>query len=496
MDQINSWLAEHTGYVVDMTVVKVAGIVIAGWLLAAITGAGTRRLLLRTPLDGWINEVLGDGRRIEASRWAGRIVFWLVFLVAAMALLEFLDLSGAAGPIGALLTPALSYAWNLLAALALLGLGWVIGVALKRFVTAALDKSGIDARLSSELADGDSVARVPVSKTLGETVQWLVLLLFLPAVLGALKIEGLLEPLQDMLRKFLAFLPNILAAGIIFVIGWFVARLVQRVVSNLLAAAGADQLSERVGVDNALGKKRLSDLVGLVVHAFIIIPVGIAALNALKIDAITRPASQMLTTLLNALPMIFAAGLVLVISYFIGRIVADLVTNLLNGAGFDNILVKLGVTKEVDARRRAPSNVGGDIVMIAIMLFAFIEAANLLGFGTLSALTADLIQLGGRILLGLVIFALGLYLANAAGKAIEGSGIQQSKLLSTLGRLAVIVLAGAMALRQMGLANEIITTAFTLTLGALAVAFAIAFGLGGRDAAADQIKNWRDKLNS
>ena len=497
MDQINNWLAENLDVVIDMSIVKVVGIVAVAWLLAAIIGVVVRRVLLNhTPIDGWINDVMGAGSGISASRWGGRITFWLVFLLGISKGMEALNPTSSGGPLDELLNPVMEFAPRLLVAVLLLAVGWIVGVALKKLVAAALDKTGIDERLSSELMDGDSATRVPVSRTLGETVQWLVMLLFLPAVLGALKIESLLEPLQAMLSKLLAFLPNLLSAAIIFILGWVVARLVQRVVSNLLAAAGADQLSERVGVGNALGNKRLSDLIGLIVHAFIIIPVGIAALGALKIDAITRPASQMLTTLLSALPLLFAAGLVLVVSFFIGKVVAELVSNLLAGAGFDNILNKVGVTKSNLTGSRNPSSVGGDVVMIAIMLFAFVEASNLLGFGTLSGLTSELMQLGGRILLGLVILALGLFLANAASDAIENSGIQQSRILSMVAKVSVIVLAGAMGLRQMGLANEIITTAFTLTLGAVAVAFAIAFGIGGRDEAGEQVKEWRAKLKS
>ena len=132
--------------------------------------------------------------------------------------------------------------------------------------------------------------------------------------------------------------------------------------------------------------------------------------------------------------------------------------------------------------------------MIAIMLFAFIEAAGLLGFENLAMLTFELMELGGHILLGLAIIAVGLYLANAASDVIERSQIKQNELLALIARVAILILAAAMGLRQMGLANEIIVTAFTLALGALAVSLALAFGLGGREAAGEQIKEWRERL--
>ncbi|HEX3247474.1 MAG TPA: hypothetical protein VHX16_18860, partial [Chloroflexota bacterium] len=105
-------------------------------------------------------------------------------------------------------------------------------------------------------------------------------------------------------------------------------------------------------------------------------------------------------------------------------------------------------------------------------------------------LLAELIQLGGQILLGLIIFAVGLYLANLAEDVIRSSGTSNAELLSTAARVAILVMAGAMALRQMGLANEIVNLAFGLLLGAIAVAAAIAFGFGGRDLAARQLERW------
>jgi hypothetical protein len=68
--------------------------------------------------------------------------------------------------------------------------------------------------------------------------------------------------------------------------------------------------------------------------------------------------------------------------------------------------------------------------------------------------------------------------------------------LALAGRIAILVLSGAMALRQMGLANEIVNLAFGLLLGAIAVAVALAFGLGGRDIAARQLERWQKSLES
>lgn len=155
----------------------------------------------------------------------------------------------------------------------------------------------LDERLTSQagIAEAD---RARLGKSLGTAVFWLVFLLFLPALVGALGLEGLLAPVQNTLNQILSVVPNLLGAGLILLAGWFIARIVRQIVISLLAAAGADALGERVGLQTALGKQTLSGLLGAVAYALILIPAIIAALNALQVEAISRPTVEMLTTCL------------------------------------------------------------------------------------------------------------------------------------------------------------------------------------------------------
>ena len=147
-----------------------------------------------------------------------------------------------------------------------------------------------------------------MTKSISDAVYWLVFLFFLPAILSTLQMQGILEPVQGMIDKILAFLPNIFVAVFIVLIGWFLARIIQQIVTNLLVAAGTDRLSERIGLAPVMGERRLSGVVGLIVYVLILIPVLIASLNAVQLDAITQPASNMLNIILAALPALFAAA--------------------------------------------------------------------------------------------------------------------------------------------------------------------------------------------
>jgi hypothetical protein len=112
----------------------------------------------------------------------------------------------------------------------------------------------------------------------------------------------------------------------------------------------------------------------------------------------------------------------------------------------------------------------------------------------LAGITKDFVVWGGHVLLGLVIFGFGLLLANWAAGVVRTSDSPQAPLLSVASRITILLLAGAMALRQMELANDIVNLAFGLAIGAVAVAVGLAFGLGGRDSAARLLDDWHEKM--
>jgi hypothetical protein len=335
-----------------------------------------------------------------------------------------------------------------------------------------------------------------LAKSMGDVVYWLVFLLFLPAILGALELQGILGPVQSMFDKVLAFLPNMLVAGAILSLGWFFASILRRIVIGVLAAVGADRLGLRIGLKAEGGRSgSISQIVGWTVFLLVLIPVLLAALDALQLQALTQPTSEMLGQVLNAIPAIFAAGLVLAIAYVVGRIVSQLVTRILESASFDALPAKLGLGETAPQSRWAPSRLSGYLVLVSILLFATATSLELLGFAILSGILTSFLHLTGRIILGLVIFAFGLFLAGIAGEAIASRQKQHARAWSLAARIGILFLSGAMALRQMGLADEIISLAFGLTFGAAAVASAIAFGLGGRDLAGRKLQEWQESLH-
>jgi len=202
----------------------------------------------------------------------------------------------------------------------------------------------------------------------------------------------------------------------------------------------------------------------------------------------------MLSAVMVAIPVLIMAALVIVVSYFVGRVVGDFVATFLAGLGFDNILVKLGLAKEGPKDKRTPSQVVGWLVMIGIILAAALSAFTMLQLDPLAQLLSGFIILVANIIIGLLMFGVGLWIATWAANFIIESDWPHKYFLALVARIAIITLALFMALTQMGLANSIINLAFGIPLIGVALAIGLAFGLGGREAAAKQLDQWQVQM--
>lgn len=470
-------------------------ILIVGWLIAVIVGAIARGLLNRTTIDNKIAAWMAGEERadeIDIETWIGKAAYYLVMLFTLVAVFQTLELTVVTEPLRELLNRLFAFAPQILGAGVLLLLAWVIATGVRAFIRRFTAAAKLDQRLMGE--DDASASKASLSNAVAEAIYWLIFLLFLPAILDTLELQGLLAPVQTMLGELMGHLPNVGSAILIGVAGWFGARIAQRIVSNLLAAVGVDSFGTEYGVQQALGDQKLSKVVGSIAYVLIFLFVLQQALDVLALDAITQPIGQMLTLVFEAIPLIVVATLVLTFAYFFGRFLKGLVETVLTGVGFNNILLKIGLAREVKDGARTPAQFVGGLANVAVLFFASVEAANQLGFVQISGLALQFLGFAGDVLLGLVIFAAGLWLSNLAAEFVKTSGAPNPAFVSTLARTAVLVMAGAMALRRMGLADEIVVIAFGSIIGALAVAAAIAFGIGGREIAARHLEGWTKQI--
>lgn len=412
----------------------------------------------------------------------------------------------------------LLYEWfpKVLGAVLILVAAWFIGKAVKW----ALAK-GVDRIPGSSRANLTDDPRRTVGRSLGEVAFWLILLFGVVAALGVLNLGQVVTPLNTLLNQVAGFLPNILGAALIFFIGFVLATLARRVTEAALQAANADHWLDRAGVTRATGSTGLSTAAGTLVFVLVLIPITIAALEQLGIQSITLPAVAVLSMVFEAIPRVLAATLVLAVGWLIGRWVGQVVERVLPATGFDRSID--GVTRlfkrdpaasttgaapyagDVTPATAAalsgdaapaltPSRVVGRLVMVAIVAFTAVEAARLLQFDTLAATVEEILGLAGRVIVGAVIITAGVLISDILSRLINKGTAGADRFASTIVRWATIALAVAMGLRFMGIADDIVLMAFGLTLGAAAVAAALAFGLGGRGPAAEVAQTWADRI--
>lgn len=312
---------------------------------------------------------------------------------------------------------------------------------------------------------GDSLSRI---------ASLLVWLFGWIAILTVFELDAVTEPLQALLDNVMGFIPNIVGAGIIFFVGSIVAKIVRDLVTTAMQTVNLDKWANKAGADEVTGNSAISSTIGTIVYVLIIVPVAIAALQALQISAISDPAVTLLETILGSIPLIIGAAIVLGIAYLIARWVGSLVEELLPGLGVDRSIGAMGILPEGSTA----SSIVSKVVMVAIMLFAAIAATRLLDFPELTSILDSVLELGGRVVFGGVVIAVGFFIANLLARLMGDNAMA-----ATVVRYAALVLFAFMGLQFMGVGEEIVQTAFTALMIGGAAAAALAFGWGGRNVA-------------
>lgn len=391
---------------------------------------------------------------------------------------------------------------RILAALAILLIGWLIASAAKWAVASVINKTPL-ARANKENAKPRDTSTVGAK--VGSAVFWIILLIAIFMAAQPLQLTSATGPLGAMLNDFGQAIPRIIGAALILFLGYIVASVAKNAVEAVITAGHVEKLTTKVGAQPPADPNAIPKLVGGIVFALIIIPVAIAALDTLNIDAISEPATAMLQLILNAIPRVIAAGIILAIAYAIGKFASNLLAQFLATSGFDRTINSLGLFLRTSAAQATkvdpptgreamevspsggapitPSKAVGTVVFVAIVVFGLMEAFRQLDFAYGSRILAEILGLFGQVVFGAVIIAAAVVIARVIAKTIEASGGQGARMVATFTKVAIIVLGAAIGLRFMGLANDIVNLAFGLLLGAIAVAAAISFGLGGREPA-------------
>src|ERR687898_1301161 len=202
----------------------------------------------------------------------------------------------------------------------------------------------------------------------------------------------------------------------------------------------------------------------------------------------SQPLQDALSAFFSYLPQLIGAIVILIVGYVIARVLQAVVGRVLQGIGFDRWMERGGIKEFFDRAEtnQTPASILGALVFWFVFIIAITMAADALGIPQVSEVLAQLIAYIPSIIAAILILILAALLSNFLAGIVRGA--TGSEMLSSIARYAVIVYAAFAALTQLGIAVQLTSNTFLILLGAVALAAAIAFGLGGREVARDVLE--------
>ncbi len=201
-----------------------------------------------------------------------------------------------------------------------------------------------------------------------------------------------------------------------------------------------------------------------------------------------QPLQDAIGVFVSFIPQLIGALVILIVGYIIAKALQALVGRVLQAVGFDSWMERGGIKQFFDRAQtnQTPHSILGLLVFWFVFIIAITMAADALGIPQVSAVLAQLIAYIPSIIVAILILILATLLANFLAGIVRGA--TGSDMLSSIARYAVIVYAAFAALTQLGIAVQLTANTFLIVLGALALAAALAFGIGGREVARDIVE--------
>lgn len=385
----------------------------------------------------------------------------------------FSDLwSGVSGSMGPQLGEFLP---KLIGAIVILVIGYIIARIIGWIIAKVVNKTGIGNKLGPYLGSSAS-GRSDVGKGFGTGAFWIVMMFVAIACLKALGLDSVSEPLGDMLTKFFAFVPKLIGAAAVGAVAFLVATIAKIGVQKGLAIGDVDSRLR-------LAPGTLTNSLPMAAFCFLMLMALPAIFGALEMKELSEPIQGMVDKILGFLPNLLSASIIVAIFFLIAKLSSNLVTSLLGPTGFDNLPQHLGLMSDTSAMSTPPSQIAGKVSMGVILLMGISQAVKMLKLDVVSNVFNEVFEFAVPVVIGVVILGVGLWLAKLARTAVT-AGKQDAESTGNIVFTSVMVLSGIIALKRMGLAGELVDLGFGLALGGIALALALAFGLGGRNAAA------------
>jgi small-conductance mechanosensitive channel len=198
-----------------------------------------------------------------------------------------------------------------------------------------------------------------------------------------------------------------------------------------------------------------------------------------------QPLQDAIGIFVSYIPQLIGALVILIVGYIIAKVLQAIVGRVLQAVGFDSWMERGGIKQFFDRAQtnQTPHSILGLLVFWFVFIIAITMAADALGIPQVSAVLGQLIAYIPSVIAAILILILAALLANFLAGIVRGA--TGSDMLSSIARYAIIVYAAFAALTQLGIAVQLTANTFLIVLGAVALAAALAFGIGGREVARD-----------
>lgn len=469
-------------------------ILLIGWIMAKFIAKGVESALKKTNFD---NKLFSDyGKRNYSSEIViARIVYYLLLVVVWIIFFNMLSLSFIATPLVAMLSVITGAIPNILKAALILLIAWVAAALIQMLFKKGAAMVHLEHLLIKWKFTNNESDAVNKVNSIAKALFYFILLLFLPGVLGALNIEGVSGPVAGILSGVLSFIPKLFAAALIVFVGWLIAKITRDILSNFLNSIGTEKLGERFGLKKE--GTSLSNIVGNIAFILILIPTIITALERLDLKGVSEPAIAMLHNIVTLIPNIAAAIMLILAGIWLGKWVEKIVDQMLWRIRFDSLFHQMGIGKlKPEQSKYTLSQMVGLLAKIVVVLLFTVEALQIVGLDFLVTLATGVIAYLPMLFAAILILGIGLYVGNLAERLLQSIVKNNySRTLAAIAKYAIFTITVFMALDQIGVAHSIVNAAFILVLGGLALAFGLAFGLGGREFAAKYLRKFDNKID-
>ncbi|MDR7079655.1 small-conductance mechanosensitive channel [Neobacillus niacini] len=472
-------------------------VLLIGWLVAKGIRRAVEAALERSTLDDKLFSGFKN-RKYSTESIMGKIVYYTLLVVVWIIFFNMLNLSLIAAPLVKMMSTLTAAIPHLLKAALILLFAWGIAFLLRYLFIKGAGVIRLGEKLVKWKMANSALEAANRINGIGKVIFYFVLLLFIPAVLGALELEGISEPFENALTMILAFIPKLFAAALIVLIGWLIAKIVRDILTNFLKSLGADKLGSRFGFLKNGEEASLSNLAGNIVFILILIPVIITALEKLELKGISEPAVAMLQDVLSMIPNIIVAIILILTGIWLGKWVEKLVSQMLWRLRFDHVFHQMGIgALTPEQPKYTLSQMVGILAKIIVVLLFTVEALQIVQLNFLVTLATGVIAYLPMLLTAVIILGLGLFVGQFIEQLLQNIVKHSySRMLARIAKYTIFTITVFMALDQLGVAHSIVNAAFILVLGGLALSFGLAFGLGGTEFARKYLGKLDNKLES